>query len=328
MGLSWREYVDQWVRDSGGWVPLADALIHRAGGAVEIPADPQTVERGLRRLAARGHKPGGQYGRWMLRFFGFTTAVKDWVKWMGQYHTRFADLPCSLRLQQLSLWDRPPVAESRLAAWVAVGRASVHHRLTDLKSCAQWLSRAEAGARAAGPSAEIEVHLFHARVDTDGGRRDEARRRFEAVDRLLGESELSRTDLLCYRARLNGQRGYHHTKPVAGEPADLTAARHLFLAIEEDAAIPFVSFRKAAGLAYCTWKQGDAVAGATLAQRAADYAGDGGLVRFRVMALNMLSRMLPEEQAAPVRVRAERMARRLEDEDLLRRVARGRRSPR
>jgi len=72
-GLTWAEYVDRWVDDCGGWLPLADQLIHRATGAVEIAADPQTVERGLRRLARRGHQPGGQYGRWMLRFFGVTS---------------------------------------------------------------------------------------------------------------------------------------------------------------------------------------------------------------------------------------------------------------
>src|SRR3954462_1056890 len=62
-GLSWGEYVERWVTDCGGWIPLADQLIHRAQEAVEIALDPQTVERGLRRLSRRGHTPGGQYGR-------------------------------------------------------------------------------------------------------------------------------------------------------------------------------------------------------------------------------------------------------------------------
>ena len=58
-----------------------------------------------------------------------------------------------------------------------------------------------------------------------------------------------------------------------------------------------------------------------LAQRAADEAGDGGLVRMRVMALNLLSRVLAPDQAAVVNERARRMANALEDEDLVRRVA-------
>ena len=46
-GLSWGEYLARWVTDIGGWLPLADQLIHRAGDAVDIPQDPQTVERGI-----------------------------------------------------------------------------------------------------------------------------------------------------------------------------------------------------------------------------------------------------------------------------------------
>jgi hypothetical protein len=108
-GLTWAEYVERWVEDCGGWLPLADQLIHRAGDRVEVPSDPQTVERGLRRLAKREHKPGGQYGRWMMRFFGVTSPIEHSVRWLGTYHARFADLPSGLRLEQLALWNRPPV---------------------------------------------------------------------------------------------------------------------------------------------------------------------------------------------------------------------------
>jgi hypothetical protein len=108
-GLTWAECVERWVEDCGGWLPLADQLIHRAGDRVEVPSDPQTVERGLRRLAKREHKPGGQYGRWMMRFFGVTSPIEHSVRWLGTYHARFADLPSGLRLEQLALWNRPPV---------------------------------------------------------------------------------------------------------------------------------------------------------------------------------------------------------------------------
>jgi hypothetical protein len=87
--LTWADYIGQWVASCGGWMQLADALLQRVGSSVEISQDQMTVERGLRRLARRGHQAGGQYGRWMLRYFGFINSVEDLVKWMGQYHTRF-----------------------------------------------------------------------------------------------------------------------------------------------------------------------------------------------------------------------------------------------
>jgi hypothetical protein len=54
-GLTWGDYVARWVNDCGGWLPLADQLIARARGRFEVPDDPQTIERGLRRLSRRDH---------------------------------------------------------------------------------------------------------------------------------------------------------------------------------------------------------------------------------------------------------------------------------
>ena len=54
---------------------------------------------------------------------------------------------------------------------------------------------------------------------------------------------------------------------------------------------------------------------------AGSHAGDAGLIRFRVMALNLLSRMVPDDaEQVALRARAEGLARQLEDEDLLWRV--------
>ncbi len=153
VAFTWADYIARWVTDRGGWLALADELIHRAGDRIEIVQDPQTVERGLRRLARRDHRPGGQYGRWMLRFFGFTTPVEEWLKWMGQYHTRFADLPCALRLEQLVLWNRPPIAESPLACWLHVGIASAQLTRLDLAACEHALQHAERLAPKAGAAA-------------------------------------------------------------------------------------------------------------------------------------------------------------------------------
>jgi hypothetical protein len=319
-GLSWADYVARWVSDRGGWVPLADELIFRAGESSSIPGDPHTVERGLRRLARREHRPGGQYGRWMLRYFGFTTPVARWLAWMGQYHSRFADLPSALRLEQLVLWNRPPVSESRLACWIHIGLASVYERMLDDHGVEQWLARAERRASAAGSAAEIEVALFRGRLETDAGCRDAAAALYDRAEGLLDATDLEPGDALPYRARLADQRAYHLTKPIDGAP-DHEGARALYTSIADEPYIPFVSFRRAAGLAYCAWKLGDAGEAERLARLAADHAGDGGLVRMRVMALNMLSRVLGPGRAHEVRARAARMAALLEDEELARRVA-------
>jgi hypothetical protein len=318
-GLTWAEYVDRWVDDCGGWLPLADQLIHRATGAVEIAADPQTVERGLRRLARRAHQPGGQYGRWMLRYFGFTSPVERLVRWLGTGHSRFSDLPCGLRLEHLSLWNRPPVSESPLVAWVYVGTASAHFSRLDRDASAHWLSRAEPHARAAGTNAELEVGLLRAQREMDGGDRTAAAARHLALDEKLRTSELSAVDMQCYRARLQSQRAVMCTRPAEGDAPDIARAREHYDAIPAST-IPFVSFHRSVGLAYCAWKRGELDEAIALARRAADDAGDGGLIRMRVAALNLLSRVLSPSHALAVNERAQRMAAQLGDEELMQRV--------
>ncbi|MCA9693955.1 MAG: hypothetical protein KC636_30495, partial [Myxococcales bacterium] len=292
--LPWSAYIAHFRERCGGWAALADELIRRAAGVVEVPSDPGSVEKGLRRLAQREHKPGRDYGRWMLRFFGVPPDAERWARWIAQYHSRFADLPSSLRLAQLRRWDQPPASESRLAAWIDVGVASVLSRQGDDAGCRQRLERAASGAAHAGPACELEVMLFSAFFATNEGRRDRSEALFDACDARLADPALSREDRLCYRARLLVQRAYHRTKPLRGESADLLGAVALFEQIETDDELPFVCFRRAAGLAYCHWQLGDVDRGVALARAAARHAGDGGLVRFRVMALNLLSRMAPE----------------------------------
>jgi hypothetical protein len=318
-GLSWAEYVERWVADCGGWLPLADQLIDRARGAVEIACDPQTVERGLRRLARRGHQSGGQYGRWMLRYLGFTSPVEALVRWLGTGHSRFSDLPCGLRLQHLALWNRPPIAESSLVCWVYVGIAAAQFSLLDREACAHWLTRAEHHAVAAGVRAELEVGLLRAQLEIDAGARTEAHERHARLDGQLRTGPLATIDAECYRARLQHQRAMLCTRPAPGEPADIVRARELYAAIPEST-IPFVSFHRALGLSYCAWQLGDRAAASELARRAIDDSGDGGLIRMRVTALNMLSRLLDPEHAAVVNERARRMATYLGDEELLVRV--------
>jgi hypothetical protein len=317
-GLTWAEYVERWVTDCGGWLPLADQLIHRAQGAVEIADDPQTVERGLRRLSRRGHQPGGQYGRWMLRFFGFTSSLERLVRWLGTGHSRFADLPCGLRLEHLSLWNRPPVSESSLVCWIYVGSAAAHFARLDRDACEHWLARAEPLARAAGVNAELEVGLVHAQLAIERDDAPAARERHALLLEKLAHAELGPIDRECYRARLMHQRAVLCTRPVAGEP-DIAEARAHYESIPPSA-VPFVSFRRNVGLAYCAWKQGQLDEATQLAHQAVDDAGDAGLIRERVHALNMLSRVLAPAGAAVVNERARRMAARLGDEELMQRV--------
>ncbi len=320
MGLTWAAYIEHFVTELGGWTALCDELIRRAAGDADVPVDLKSVEKGLRRLATREHRAGGQYGRWMLRCFGVPSFVEDWARWLAQYHSRFADLPTPLRLEQLRLWDRPPVSESKVAAWINVGLASVFHRMADLESCRRRLELAAAGAERAGASACAEIKLLEARIATDEERRGDAERLFDEVEKLLAEPTITADDRLCYRARLIGQRAYHLTKPAPGDVPDIGAALALFESIEEEQSLPFVCFRRSAGLAYCTWKLGNAAEGARLARLAGDFAGDGGFVRFRIMALNLLSRMVLPDEARVINARAARLAKQLEDEDLLRRV--------
>lgn len=302
--LTWGEYIRTWIEDIGGWTQLANELLDRAGN-VEVPQDAQSVERGLRRLAMRGHKPGGQYGRWMLRYFGFVPAIDELVKWMGQYHTRFSDLPCGFRLEHLMLWNRPPIAESRLAAWIHIGIAQAHLSRLETEEAAHWLASAQRLASRAGPAAEVECQLVAAHLEP------------AVLDqvRLVG---LEISDERVYRARIADARAQLLTRTAV---PDVRAARALYEAIDEEPYQPFVSFRRAVGIAYCAWQLDDRETAIALAWRAVEHAGDGGLLRMRVNGLNMLSRVLEGPAAQETHERAARIAAQLEDEELMSRVA-------
>lgn len=321
VGFSWETYVLAFVEDARGWAALSDALCRRADAVPGFPTDLQVVEKGLRRLAKRGHKSGGQYGRWMLRFFGIPASLTRWAQWMGQLHSRFSDLPASIRFEQLSQWDRPPVSESRMAGWVHIGLTTVLIRMRRDDDARTRLAMAERTAARAGVACELEVLLQRAKLATDDGDRAHARALFDRAEVCLS-GELSDDDRRCYHARLVGQRAYHLTRPEPGSDTqpDVTAALALFESIDDEPFLPFVAFRKCNGLAYCHWTLGDVDRGVAYARLAEQHAGDGGFVHFRIMALNLLARMLPEADGARVRARAERLAALLEDEDLLRRV--------
>ena len=310
-GCSWGNLLELLCAAHGGWVGVVDLLMFRARGVVSLPDDPQTVERGLRRLAKRGHAEGGKYGRYLLRFFGVPDSLRRTARWMGQYHSRFADLPTSLRRSQLLLWDRPPICESSTAAWIHLGSASVAMRCLQFSGASERLERADKLAQASKDAEmQMETVLLRARLEADEDDKARALSRAEKIITRVAEPG-QRT---CYAARLADQRAYLLLHPSSGAP-QLEAARDVYANI--DAGVPFAAFRRHHGLAYCAYKQGDMPTASRLARQAADDAADAGLLRFRVMALKLHARILGQEDGESLLERAKRMARALEQEDLL-----------
>jgi hypothetical protein len=317
-GLTWGELVGAWRSELGGWTALAEEMIRRAGGGVELPADLLSVERGLRRLSERGQKSGGQYGRWLDRCFGVPPGLESWVRWMGQYHRRFVDLPVSMCRRQLAMWDRPPVRDTAAGVWIDLGVASAALRASDRESAAVRIARAGTKAARAGAAAVLEHRLLAAYATSD---RAVARALLAEAEPLLGAGELEAEDAACYLARHLDAMAYQDLHPPEGEP-DIARALGRYEAIPIETGVAFVDFRRALGRAYCAYKRGDRALGVSLALEAADHAADGGFVRLRAMALNLASRAASGEEAARLRARALRLSSWLEDEDLVARVER------
>jgi hypothetical protein len=309
MGCTWQRYLEHLVDEHGGWTALIRLLIQRAGPSAGLPLDPGTIERGLRRLKTRGNAPGGQYGRWLLRYFGVPRPLEDTARWMGQYHGRFADLPLSLCEAQLWLWDRPPIAESPAACWIHLGIASVALRRRDLDGARLRLERAR---DATYQAAQVESELLAARLEVDAGRAShagEALARAQAhIDGLPPGSERD-----CYYARWADQRAYHLIH--AGSQPDLAHATQLYQSINAQSPAAFALFRRHHGLAYCHWKLGDHDRALQHAGDAVDHAGDAGLLRFRVMALQLLAHIEPRK-APELRLRSNRIIAELEHSDV------------
>ncbi len=319
IGLTWRVYVERLAANSGGFTALAEALMRAAGDGAALPADLLSVEKGIRRLVRRGNASGGQYGRWLLRYMGLPEDAERWARWLAQYHRRSTDLPLRLRLEQLQTWERPPFGESRLASWTQVGLASVHMRLEGAERAREHLDRARAGAAKAGAACVSEVALLDAYNAANDRRYDEARLCLDTAQRAAHDASVDAEDRACLDARVVAQHAYLLTKPLHGQPdaAAFSEAQRLFENIPQSTEHAFVAFRKCNGLAYCAWKLGDRARGLALAREACTHAGDGGFVRFRVLALTMIARMLEDPVLArATQQRAARLARSLDDEDL------------
>jgi hypothetical protein len=130
-------------------------------------------------------------------------------------------------------------------------------------------------------------------------------------------------------ARLVDQRAYLLNRRATDE----THARALALyqALPSADLHPFASYRRDAGLAYGYHRAGRADEALACARRACEHAGDGGYTRLRVMGLLLQARVLHATGDAATRgtlvARAHAIATRLEDDELLGRVARAQAAP-
>jgi tetratricopeptide (TPR) repeat protein len=307
-GFSWGDYLAALVEEHGTLTAVAWKL-------VEHGDDVANIERGLRRLRSKESGDGGTWGRRLLRQLGLPRPIEARLRWMGLYHSPFNDLPLPLCLDQLRLWDRPPVAESRARVWLHLGFASTALRRRDFAAAGLHLD--DAARASPPPDAQLEIALSRAyllsRVGGDG------ESELERAARLLGEAPLDEVDRACFTARHVDHRAYKLNRARRHDEAFA-----LYQSLPAEDRHPFASYRRDAGLAYGHLQRGERDRALACARRACDHAGDGGYTRLRVMALILLSRLEP---ADPILQRAEAIATRLDDTELLERIHRRRKHP-
>lgn len=310
--FDWAAYVAWLVERHGTLAAVAEALAAERGHA----ESQGSIERALRRLRGREGRDGGTWGLRVLRRFGMPHDVTARVRWMGQYHTRFSDLPRALCLELLRPWDRPPVSESPARAWVQLGLAGVALRGRER---ARALAHLRAAERAAEGVARLEWLLarsFATSRDEPGPARalvEEA----EALLATLPPAVMDADDRACYRARCVDHHGWHANVVRR----DHAAARALYEALPEHGP-PFARVRRDNGLGWSLLRLGDREGAHACAVRAVEAAGDGGSLRLRVMALGLLAATLEGREAEAVRRRAAAIAERLDDEALRVRIER------
>lgn len=318
IGYTWADYLEGLVAAHGTLAAVAWKLVERG-----LAEDTASVERALRRLRGRGQRDGGLIGQRILRTFGLPADALARARWMGLYHSPFGDLPVEICVDQLRLWDRPPVSESRARVWILLGLASAALRRRAFGEARALLERAAAATEGV-PAARIEHHLalgyLASREDADPARADlAARPHLGAAREALAAAgdELDPLDAACFAARLADHEAFAENRR-----GDHAAALARYRALPAEDVHPFASYRRDAGLAFGlhrTGAQGEALA---LALRACDHAGDGGYVRLRVMGLLMVARIQGAPASAPTLARAAAIAHRLGDAELLVRVER------
>lgn len=298
LSFTWLDLVDSLVAERGSLAELVRSLydIHPE----PLPEDPQTVERGLRRLRKREGPSGDTYGRMLLRHFGLPPSAERWARELGQYHSRLGELPTATRRDQLRLWDRAPVSESPQATWIHIAHASLAHDDGDRPTLERRLRLAALTVKRAGAAAQAELALFRARVATDDGNELEAEVQLGAAKELLDDASLSARDRACIRARHLDQRAYRCARGWRDDPTRLQDAADLYTQIPSEDDDAFVIFRHHHGLSWCRWRQQRDSVALRHADAAAEVAGDGGFLHLRAMALRLWARILgasPEADA-------------------------------
>lgn len=306
-GLSWGELLELLVVQHGTLTAVAWKLVEHGGGDDDVAS----VERALRRLRTRGQRDGGRWGQRILRVCGVPAPVEARVRWFGHYHSPFNDLPVALCLDQLRLWDRPPIALSRARVWLHLGQASCALRTRRLDDAATHADR----ARAALPplprdydAARIEVAMVDAYL---ASRRDvpAVAAALEHAAALLATAELPAGERACFDARLADHRAYQLNQLGA-----FTEALAFYDALPAGVH-PFASYRREAGRAYGLHRLGRTAEAIALVHVAIEHAGDGGYTRLRAMGLIQLARM-QGAAGEPARARARAIADRLGDDEL------------
>jgi hypothetical protein len=317
-GYGWDDLIEALVAEHGTLTAVAWKLVEQAG-----VDDVATVERALRRLRGRGQRDGGVWGRRLVRRFGVPRGISERVRWMGVYHSPFNDLPLSLCLDQLRLWDRPPVAETRTRLWIELGYASCalrQRRHDDATAHCEQVSTALAGAGGADGAAQIELALIRAFLASRLHDAGAVTRQLDEAGHALDAATLTPGDAACFRARLVDQRAYrlNHERRADSD----AAAMALYASLPPEDVHPFASYRRDAGLAWGLHRAGRGDEALRLAERAATHAGDGGYTRLRAMGLILQAKIVGASASARPQLlaRAHAIALRLEDDELQRRV--------
>ena len=320
-GFSWGDYVDSLVVTCGTLAAVAERLASQRG----FTDDVSSVERALRRLRTRGQLAGGTWGARAFTVFGLPAAADARARWMGAYHSRFVDLPVPLCLDLVRLWDRPPVSEAPAAPlWLVLAHATCALRAGNTPLAAEHLARSRASMSGAPADALCERQLalaFLANIEDAG----DVMPHLAAMEPLL-RGAMASADRVCLHARWIDQRAYqvNRGRGASGNvKARAAAAEILYLTIPTLGAPPFALSRRAGGLAYARWKQGDREGAAELAREAARHAGDGGHLRLRAMSLQMRARIVGGEEGERAKTRALAIVTALDDEALRLRFTRG-----
>jgi hypothetical protein len=237
--FDWGAYVAWLVESAGSLAAVADRLCAARG----YKDDVASAERALRRLKKRGTQHGGTWGTRAVAAFGLPDAVHARVRWLGQYHARFTDLPVAMCADLVRAWDRPPTTESRTGrAWLALAKASLALRERCHDDAIAELDRTRVDLAAAPAAAQLEAHLVRVYVASKTSP--------APVDDSLLDRVDDADDRACLAARIADHRAYELNRV-----GDHAGAAALYLALPDDGPY-FARSRRASGLAYACWKLG------------------------------------------------------------------------